>query len=97
VVCNPNSAALSAPGAVAAGPVTADGGGQRLPSLVDDSLGHLPGVQTGDRGHLGQRRPLQAGHDRVEAEPGGGGGEALVERTVMTGGDLTEVGGASPR
>ena len=35
-------------GAVAAGPVTADGGGQRLPALVDDGLGHLPGGQPGD-------------------------------------------------
>ena len=78
-------------GAVAAGPVTADGGGQRLPACIDDSLGHPPGVQPGDCGHLGQRRPLQAGHDRVEAELGGGGGEALVKRTVMTGGDLTEI------
>ena len=30
----------------------------------------------------------------AEAEPGGGFGEALVKRTVMTGGDLTEVGPA---
>ena len=79
------------PRAVAAGPVAADGGGQRLPALVDDGLGHLPGAQPGDRGHLGQRRPLQAGHDRAEAEPGGGGGEPLVERPVMAGGDLTEI------
>jgi hypothetical protein len=81
-------------GAVAAGPVTADGGGQRLPALVDDGLGHLPGAHPGQRGHLGQRRPLQAGHDRAEAELGGGGGEALAERPVMAGGDLTEVGPA---
>ena len=81
-------------GAVAAGPVTADGGGQRLPALVDDGLGHLPGAQPGDCGYLGQRRPLQAGHDRVEAELGGGGGETLVERPVMAGGDLTEIGAA---
>jgi hypothetical protein len=81
-------------GAVAAGPVTADGGDQRLPAVVDDGLGHLPGAQPGQRGHLGQRRPLQAGHDRAEAEPGGSDGETLVERPVMAGGDLTEIGAA---
>src|SRR6266568_3691591 len=62
------------PGPVAAGPVPADGGGQRLPALVDDGLGHLIGGQPGQRRHLGQRRPLQAGHGGPEAEPGGGGG-----------------------
>jgi hypothetical protein len=81
-------------GAVAAGPVTADGGGQRLPALIDDSLGHLPRAQPRQCGHLGQRRPLQAGHDRAEAELGGGGGEALAERPLMSGGDLTEIGAA---
>ena len=81
-------------GTVAAGPVAADGGGQRLPALVDDGLGHLPGAKPGQCGHLGQRRPLQAGHDRAEAELGGSGGETLVEHPVMAGGDLTEIGAA---
>ena len=81
-------------GAVAAGPVTADGGGQRLTALVDDRLSHLPGGQPGQCGHLGQRRPLQAGHDGIEAEFGGGGGKPVMERPVVAGGDLTEVGAA---
>jgi len=79
---------------VAAGPVTADGGGQRLPALIDSGLGHLAGGQPGQRCHLGQRRPLQPGHGGLEAELGGGGGETLVELAVMAGGDLAEVGAA---
>ena len=82
------------PGPVAAGVVTADGGGQRLPAVVDDSLGHLPGGEPGQRGHLGQRRPLQAGHGGAEAEPGGGFGEPLVKRPVMMSGDFPQVGPA---
>ena len=82
------------PRAVAAGAVTADGGGQRLPALVDDRLGHLTGGQPGERGHLGQGRPLQAGHDRSEAELGGGFSEAHIERPVMTSGDFPQVGAA---
>ena len=63
-------------------------------ALVDDGLGRLLGCQPGQRRHLGQRGPLQAGHDAVEAELGGGRAEALVERPVMMGGDLAEVGPA---
>jgi len=85
------------PGPVAAGPVTADGGGQRLPALVDDGLGHLIGGQPGQRRHLCQRRPLQAGHGGPEAEPGGGGGGTRMERPVMMSGDLTEIGPEATR
>ena len=82
------------PRAVAAGPVAADGGSQRLPALVNDRLGHLIGGQPGQRRHLGQRRPLQAGHGSPEAEPGGGFSEAHVERPVMMSGDFPQVGPA---
>ena len=82
------------PRAVAAGVVAADGGGQRLPALVDDRLGHLIGGQPGQRRHLGQRRPLQAGHGSPEAEPGGGLREARMERPVMMSGDFPQVGPA---
>jgi hypothetical protein len=80
--------------AVAAGVVAADGGSQRLPALVDDRLGHLIRGQPGQRRHLGQRRPLQAGHGSPEAEPGGGGSEAHMERPVMMSGDFPQVGPA---
>lgn len=56
--------------------------------VVDDNLGRLAESQPGQRGHLGQPPPLQAGHGGAEAEPGGGGGEALVKRPVMMGCDL---------
>ncbi len=46
------------------------------------------------RGHLGQRRPLQAGHGSAEAEPGGGFGEPPVKRPVTMSGDFTQVGPA---
>jgi integrase len=82
------------PRAVAAGVVTADGGSQRLPALVNDRLGYLIGGQPGQRRHLGQRRPLQAGHGSPEAEPGGGFSEAHVERPVMMSGDFPQVGPA---
>ena len=81
-------------GAVAAGVVTADGGGQRLPAVVDDSLGHLIGSQPGQCRHLGQCRPLQAGHGGPEAQPGGGGRETRMELPVMMSGDFTQVGPA---
>jgi len=82
------------PRAVAAGVVTADGGSQRLPALVDDRLGHLTGGQPGQCRHLGQRRPLQAGHGSPEAEPGGGLREPRMERPVMMSGDFPQVGPA---
>ena len=91
VVCAPNSAALQRLDAMAAGPVTADGGGQRLRALIDGGLGHLAGGQPPALSPW-PAPTLQPGHGGLEAELGGGGGETLVERPVMAGGDLTEVG-----
>ncbi|WP_239656538.1 hypothetical protein [Mycobacterium riyadhense] len=81
-------------GAVAVGPVASYRGGQRFSLCVDHRLGQPLGSQPGQRGHLGQRRPLQAGHDAIEPELGGGRDEPFVEPAVMMSGDFAEVGPA---
>ncbi|WP_191497949.1 hypothetical protein [Mycobacterium simulans] len=71
-------------GAVAAGSVTSYRGHQRFSLLIDHRMGQPLGSQPGQRGHLGQRRPLQADHHRAEPELGGGRGEPFVDpaRTI---------------
>jgi integrase len=81
-------------GAMTVRSVTSYRGGQRFSLLVDHRLGQPLGSQPGQRCHLGQRRPLQAGHDGVKPELGGGRGEPFVEPAVMMGGDFAEVGPA---
>ena len=44
--------------------------------------------------HLGRGGPLQASHDGIEPELGGGRDEPFVEPAVMMGGDFAEVGPA---
>jgi len=79
-------------GAVAAGSVASYRRGQRFSLRIDHRLGQPLGSQPGQRGHLDQRRPLQARHDGTEPELGGGRGEPFVELAVMVGGDFAEVG-----
>ena len=81
-------------GTVAVGSVTADGGDQHFSPVVDHGLGRLLGGQPGQRRHLDQRGPLQAGDDAIKAELGGGGAEPLVKSPMVVGGDLTDVGPA---
>jgi len=78
-------------GAVAAGSVTSYRVGQRLSLRIDHRLGQPLRSQPGQRGHLDQRRPLQARHDTVEPELGGARAEPGVECPVVVGGDLAEV------
>ena len=81
-------------GAVAAGSVTSYCFGQRFSLRIDHRLGQPLRSQPGQRGHLDQRRPLQARHDTVEPELGGARAEPGVECLVVVGGDLAEVGSA---
>jgi hypothetical protein len=81
-------------GAVAAGSVTSYRGGQRFSLRIDHRLGQPLGSQPGQCSHLGQGGPLQADHDGIEPEPGGGHDEPFVEPAVMMGGDFAEVGPA---
>ena len=81
-------------GAVAVGSVPTDRGHQRFSPGLDRRLRQLLGSQSGHGGHLDQRRPLQAGHDGLEAELGGARAEPFVECPVVMGGDLAEVGPA---
>ena len=81
-------------GAMAVGSVTSYRGGQRFSLCVDYRLGQPLGSQPGQRGHLGQGGPLQAGHDGIKPELGGGRGEPFVEPAVMMSGDFAEVGPA---
>ena len=80
--------------AVAVGPMSADGCHQRFSPCLDRRLRQLLGSYSGHGGHLDQRRPLQAGHDPVEAELGRARTEPGVEGPVVVGGDLAEVGPA---
>jgi integrase len=78
-------------GAVAVGAMPADGGHQRFSPGLDRRLRQLLGGQSGHGGHLDQRRPLQPGHHRVEAQFGGARAEPSVECPMVVGGDLAEV------
>ena len=80
--------------AVAVGPMSADRCHQRFSPRLDRCLRQLLGSYSGHGGHLDQRRPLQAGHDPVEAELGRARTEPGVECSVVVGGDLAEVGPA---
>src|SRR5271166_61759 len=81
-------------GAMAVGSVASYRGGQRFSLCVDHRLGQPLGSQPGQCCHLGQGGPLQAGHDGIKPELGGGRGEPFVEPAVMMGGDFAEVGPA---
>ena len=80
--------------AVAVGPMSADGCHQRFSPCLDRCLRQPLGSYSGHGGHLDQRRPLQAGHDPVEAELGRARTEPGVEGPVVVGGDLAEIGPA---
>ncbi|BDB42129.1 hypothetical protein IWGMT90018_25750 [Mycobacterium kiyosense] len=81
-------------GAMTVGSVASYRGGQSFSLCVDHRLSQPLGSQPGQRCHLGQRRPLQAGRHRAEPELSGACDKPLVEPAVMMGGDFAEVGPA---